>query len=190
MFDPGLGFEQEFDAKPPRAKRMRTSNHPPVAHSLVNSKHSRHHQAMKRCLRRRAGPTLGLALLLVNATLGCSSVGDPLRERRDFSDGEGRACRATLAKSSQSGPAVSESVSCDGDAKQCSAETKSCFELSVAGEADAYAVRNCPACCLGTASSFAASDCTAVVCSADTDCIYARAECQDGVCVCPLGACG
>jgi hypothetical protein len=132
---------------------------------------------------------LGAALLAYVAS-ACSSSGDPTREAHDFSDGEGRVCRATLAKTSQSGPAVSESVSCDAGAKQCAGEAKPCFQLSVAAEVDAYAIRNCPACCLGTASSFVASECTAVVCSTDADCVFAEAKCQDGACVCPQGACG
>lgn len=159
-------------------------------HSLVNSKQKRHDHAMKRGPRRRAGAILGLAGLLAHAAFGCSSSGDPEHEAHDFNDAQGRACRATLVKTSKSGAAVSESVSCDADAKACGGEAKPCFELSIAAEVDAYAIRNCPACCLGTASSFVESECTGVVCSADADCVFASAKCQDGACVCPQGSCG
>ena len=82
---------------------------------------------------------------------------------------------------------MSEAVSCVGDARQCSSESSPCFELSV--DHDGYAIRNCPACCLGSASSFLSADCSAIVCSVDSDCIYRQAKCQDGACVCPNGNC-
>ena len=145
---------------------------------------------MKRWSRRAVPLLLWSALFLAYVTVACSSTGDLVHEARAFNDAEGRVCSAKLAKTSQTSPAVSESVSCDSGAKQCSSDTKACFELSVAGEADAYAIRNCPACCLGTASSFVTSECTTVVCSANADCIFAHAKCQDGTCVCPLGSCG
>jgi hypothetical protein len=169
---------------------MLTSHPARSVHTLVNAKRRRHAFAMKCRSRPAVPPLLWAALLLAYVPVACSSTGDLVHEARDFNDAEGRACSASLAKTSQTSPAVSEGVKCDSGAKQCSSDTKACFELSVAGEADAYAIRNCPACCLGTASSFVTSECTTVVCSVNADCIFAHAQCQDGACVCPLGSCG
>jgi len=132
-------------------------------------------------------PMLRLVLLLTLGLLACSSGKATHDERHDFSDSAGRECRAVLAKTSPDTPPVSEAVSCTGDVKQCSPESRPCFELSV--DRESYAVRNCPACCRGSASSFVSTDCAPVVCSRDTDCIYRQATCQDGACVCPAGSC-
>ncbi len=132
---------------------------------------------------------LGLAFCLACAALACSS-NSVTRESRDFSDAAGRACQATLEKTSTSAAAVSESVACDGQGKQCSSSSLPCFELSVTSQTDGYQIRNCPACCKGGASSFFAADCSALVCSSDSDCVFAEAKCQDGVCTCPSGFCG
>lgn len=130
---------------------------------------------------------LRLMLLLTSAVLGCSSGRATTDERHDFSDSAGRDCQAKLAKTSPNTPPVSEAVSCEGDAKQCSTESKPCFELNI--DRESYAIRNCPACCRGSASSFVSAECSAILCAADQDCIYRQAKCQDGVCVCPKGFC-
>lgn len=130
---------------------------------------------------------LRLALLLTSSALACSSGKPTLEERYDFSDSAGRDCQAKLEKTSPDARPVSETVNCMGDARQCSAESSSCFELSI--DRDSYAILNCPACCLGSASSFLSADCSALVCSVDADCVYRQAKCQDGACVCPNGTC-
>jgi hypothetical protein len=127
------------------------------------------------------------ALLALLTALACSSGKDTTAEEHAFDDARGHVCRATLEKTSPSAPSVSQSVSCEGDARQCSTEATPCFQLNVDGESTE--VRNCPACCKGTASSFVASDCSSLVCENDAGCVYARARCQDGVCVCPNGYC-
>ena len=135
-------------------------------------------------LRRHA---LRLAAWTSYALLACSSGKPTTQEQHDFSDASGRVCQATLDKTSPGAPAVKESVSCDGAAAQCSSESSPCFQLSI--DRDSYAVRNCPACCKGTASSFAAVDCSPVVCAVDSDCVYAQAKCLNGACSCPSGYC-
>jgi hypothetical protein len=130
---------------------------------------------------------LRLALLLTSGALACSSGKATTHERHDFSDGAGRDCQAKLEKTSPDTPPVSEAVSCAGDARQCSAESRPCFELNV--DRDSYEIRNCPACCSGSASSFVSADCSTIVCSVDADCVYRQAKCQDGACVCPKGNC-
>jgi hypothetical protein len=154
---------------------------------LANQKHSRHPVAMLRWLAgaRDARPLhVGLALL---TAVACSSGKDTTAEQHAFHDDGGRQCRATLEKTSPNAPSVSESVSCEGEGKPCSAEARACFQLNVDDASNQ--VRNCPACCKGTASSFVSSECSALICEVDTDCVYARAQCQDGVCVCPNGIC-
>jgi hypothetical protein len=127
-------------------------------------------------------------ILLALAVLGCSSDDDTLKETHDFGDAAGRACRAELERTSSSSPVVSSAVTCDGARKECSPESTPCFQLSVAeGMTE---LRNCPACCKGSSSSFVNDECSAVVCESDTDCIYAEATCQQGVCNCPDGHCG
>lgn len=128
-------------------------------------------------------------LVLVSVLGACSSTGDTLKETRDFNDSQGRVCQAKLSRTSEHAPALSESVSCDRDAKQCSAEAKPCFSLSTASKEEGYTLRNCPACCSGTASSFVSTDCSPVACSTNEDCVFSLAECQGSVCVCPGGAC-
>lgn len=129
---------------------------------------------------------LALVAVLCNA---CSSSGAKIEETRTFNDEQGRACSAKLTRTSEHAPAVSESVSCDRDAKQCSAEANPCFALSTANEEQGYTLRNCPACCSGSASSFVSADCSPVACDADADCIFDLARCVDAVCVCPNGVC-
>lgn len=119
--------------------------------------------------------------------LACAGGKETTPEHHPFSDAEGRSCRATLEKTSPNAPSVRESVSCEGGAKQCSAGSAPCFELSI--ERDAQRVMNCPACCLGSAVSFTAQDCSSIVCESDDDCIFSKARCLDGACVCPAGAC-
>ena len=130
---------------------------------------------------------LRLARLLLLSALSCSSGKATTNEGHDFNDGAGRTCQAKLAKTSPTSPPVSETVACQGDVKQCSASSRPCFELSV--DRESFAIRNCPACCRGSASSFAAVDCSPVLCVDDSDCIYRQAKCVDGACVCPNGFC-
>ena len=133
---------------------------------------------------------LGSALVAVCALcvlMACSSGGQTKPEEHDFSDDAGRACQATLERTSPSAPVVSQSVSCDSAAKQCSSESAPCFELNI--DATTYQIRNCPACCKGSASSFVLADCSTVLCAADSDCVYAQAKCQTGICTCPQGSC-
>jgi hypothetical protein len=154
---------------------------------LAIQKHSRHPVAMWHSQLLARGSTLRFAGALLLA-LSCTSSGnDTFNEEYVFSDEQGRSCRATLKKSSASAPSLSQSVSCEGASKQCSTEAKPCFQLSVDGEAEQ--VRNCPACCKGTASSFSSSDCSPLVCEADSDCVYVLAKCTGGLCICPNGRC-
>jgi hypothetical protein len=132
-------------------------------------------------------PMLRLALWLLCLSLACSSGKATTREQHGFSDAVGHACQATLEKTSSSSPVVSESVSCDREAKQCSSEATPCFQLSI--DRVSYAIVNCPACCKGSASSFAKADCSPLVCETDADCVYAQAKCADGACSCPTGYC-
>lgn len=116
----------------------------------------------------------------------CSSV-NTTSEQHPFNDDAGRMCQATLEKASVSGSLVTQSVSCDGSSRSCSTESTSCFVLSV--DSETLQVRNCPACCKGTSSSFYSADCATVVCATDADCIYTQATCSSGVCSCPPGVC-
>jgi len=117
----------------------------------------------------------------------CSAGGDTHAEKHPFGDSAGRSCEATLERTSASAPSVGESVACDGEPKQCSKASTPCFELTVDDETKQ--LNNCPACCRGTASSFVAAECSALVCVTDADCVYARAQCLGGACVCPNGLC-
>jgi hypothetical protein len=119
----------------------------------------------------------------------CASSGAGIEESREFVDALGRACLAKLSRTSEHASAVSESVTCDRMPRECSGESRACFELSTSKKEDGYALRNCPACCLGSASSFAMAECSPVVCSTDADCIFGRAKCESGTCVCPNGIC-
>ena len=132
-------------------------------------------------------PMLRLRLLLALAPLACSSGKVTTDERHEFNDSAGHNCSATLAKTSPTSPPVSESVSCEGETKQCSAESRPCFELSI--DKDSFAIENCPACCRGTASSFVSADCSPVLCASNSDCIYRQAKCVEGACTCPNGYC-
>jgi hypothetical protein len=125
---------------------------------------------------------LWLALLCA-----CSSTDEAIKESYEFVDAEGRSCRATLEKTSAGAPVLSEAVECDGGARSCSSQSSPCFQLSV--EAMSFEVRNCPACCRGTASSFVSADCSVITCQVDSDCIYDRARCTDGACYCPNNDC-
>jgi len=119
----------------------------------------------------------------------CSSSGEGIKETRNFTDSQGRNCQASLRRDSAHAPAASEGVACDGASRQCSTESTPCFELSVATQEDGYVLRNCPACCLGTASSFVFADCNPVACTANADCVFALATCEAGRCVCANGEC-
>src|ERR1041384_6695899 len=87
----------------------------------------------------------GSTLTLLGCWGACAGGKETSPEEHAFSDADGRACRATLEKTSPSAPSVSESVSCEGEVRACSNEATPCFELSVT--TDTYAVMNCPACC-------------------------------------------
>jgi len=128
-----------------------------------------------------------MAAALACALLGCSSGGSTKPELHDFSDDAGRACRATLEKTSPTAPVVSESVSCDRAARQCSADSTPCFELNI--DTLSYQIKNCPACCKGSASSFVLADCNVVLCTTDSDCVFDQAKCDAGTCKCPQGSC-
>lgn len=130
---------------------------------------------------RRGAVTLGSCLL------ACAGGKETSPEEHVFFDAEGRACRATLEKTSSDAPSVGESVSCEGRTRACSNEAAPCFELNVT--TDTHAVMNCPACCRGSASSYVSEECSAVRCESDDDCIYQRAVCADGACECPDGIC-
>jgi len=127
------------------------------------------------------------ALTLAGCLLACAGGKETSPETHAFSDAQGRGCVATLEKTSASAPSVSEAVSCEGETRACSAEATPCFELSVT--TDTFAVMNCPACCRGSASSYVAEECSAVVCETSEDCVYQRAVCEGGACVCPDGVC-
>lgn len=134
--------------------------------------------------------SLGTTAIATVCALGaCSSSGNVIEETRAFTDAQGRNCQTKLQRTSAHAPAVSDSVTCDGASRQCSSESTTCFELSVATQENGYVLRNCPACCLGTASSFLSADCTPVACAADTDCVFALAACENGQCRCPGGEC-
>jgi hypothetical protein len=128
-----------------------------------------------------------LFITLAGSALACAGGKETTPETHVYVDAAGRGCEATLEKTSSSAPSVSESVTCDSGERDCSTEASPCFELSVTP--DTYAVTNCPACCRGSASSYSAADCSAVTCEADTDCIFQKAICSDGACVCPNGVC-
>jgi hypothetical protein len=128
----------------------------------------------------------GVRLLTLSA-LACSSGKATTSEDHPFDDSAGHRCQAKLAKTSPTSPPVSETVTCDGEAKPCSAEATPCFELNV--DRESFAIKNCPACCRGSASSFTSADCSPVLCASDTDCIYRQATCVDGACACPNGYC-
>jgi hypothetical protein len=143
---------------------------------LANQKHSRHSLAMMR-----------FRWLVCFVCGACSAGSDTSSERHAFEDGAGRACEAALEKTSSSAASLSVAVSCDGDGKQCSKEAKPCFQLNV--DDLNQGLYNCPACCRGSASSFVAADCSALVCETDADCVYSRARCLGGACSCPNGIC-
>lgn len=126
--------------------------------------------------------------LCLSLLLGCcSSDNDTVEETYAFSDGAGRDCQATLEKTSRGSPSISQSVSCAGEGRECSAESRPCFVLSVDSQSDE--IRNCPACCKGNSSSFVGADCSSVVCESDADCVYAEASCELGTCLCAGGSC-
>lgn len=127
----------------------------------------------------------GFALMLFFSA--CSSDDATVTESYQFQDRAGRTCQATLEKTSPSSPSVNQSVSCDGVPKSCSGEASACFVLSV--DAESEEIRSCPACCKGNSSSFVGSECAALVCETDRDCVYAEASCEAGSCRCPGGYC-
>jgi len=137
-------------------------------------------------LARRAA-SLGAALVVACALAACSSGGQTKSERHDFSDDTGRSCQATLERTSPTAPVVGESVSCDSAGKQCSHDASPCFQLNI--DATSFQIRNCPACCEGSASSFVLADCNALVCTTDSDCVFGQAKCEAGSCTCPQGFC-
>ncbi|HKY40265.1 MAG TPA: hypothetical protein VJN18_30230 [Polyangiaceae bacterium] len=126
-------------------------------------------------------------LWLLLSCASCSSDDDTVKETYGYSDSNGRACQATLEKTSPGAPSINQSVSCDGEPKSCSAESEPCFVLSV--DSDTDAIRNCPACCKGNSSSFVGRECSIVVCQTATDCVFAKATCATGSCNCPSGNC-
>jgi hypothetical protein len=128
-----------------------------------------------------------ISVLWLTLLSGCSSNDATMEEAHAFTDDAGRVCRATLEKTSATAPVLSEAVECDSGARSCSGESSPCFQLSV--EATSFQIRNCPACCRGTASSFTNADCSPITCQADADCVYDRAECSEGVCSCPNNDC-
>jgi hypothetical protein len=134
------------------------------------------------------GPVSTCLRWLALLALSCSSDDDTIKETHDFADAAGRACQATLERTSTSSPVVFSSVSCDGTGRDCSSDSTPCFQLGVADES--VELLNCPACCIGASSSFVTSECSQVVCESDADCIYAEASCMEGVCVCADGHCG
>jgi len=119
--------------------------------------------------------------------VACSAGGDTISERHAFIDAEGRSCLATLEKSSPNARSLGQAVSCDGYSRQCSTEAQPCFQLNV--DDTTNQVNNCPACCHGSATSFNAAECSALTCELDADCVYSRAQCLGGACVCPDGVC-
>lgn len=124
---------------------------------------------------------------LALAALACSSDDDTVKESHDFSDGAGRSCQAVLERTSATSPVVSSSVACDGAGKACSSESTPCFQLSV--DPESALLRNCPACCKGSSSSFIGSECSPVTCEVDDDCVFPDAACEDGACSCAGGHC-
>lgn len=125
--------------------------------------------------------------LTTSAGPACSSDEPTVHERRAYTDDAGRSCEATLHKTSSDARSISQSISCDGGAKQCSSNASPCFVLSV--DAETLELRSCPACCKGASSSFVGSECSTVVCQTDADCVYAKAACDAGVCSCPGDSC-
>jgi hypothetical protein len=130
---------------------------------------------------------LRVALLGWLSCVACSADADTSAEQHVFTDAAGRSCEATLEKSSPSAPSLSQSVRCDGDARQCSPEASACFQLTI--DDMTHQIHDCPACCRGTATSYREADCSALVCELDADCVFARAQCSGGACVCPSGGC-
>lgn len=128
-----------------------------------------------------------MLLCLALAFGACSSTDDTMKESRDFVDEQGRSCRATLEKTAASAPVLSQTIACDGEGRDCSSESHSCFQLDV--DLDTFEIKNCPACCHGMATSFYRADCSTLTCDTDADCVYASATCTDGVCFCPSGSC-
>ena len=136
----------------------------------------------------RALPLSNLvALLAAISALGACSSDDTYKEQHAFVDSASRSCQATLEKTSPSSPSVSSSITCDGLARECSDESTSCFVLSL--DTETRLLRNCPACCKGTASSFFNADCSSLACASDSDCVFAEATCVEGLCGCPSGYC-
>ena len=126
-------------------------------------------------------------LLLLWAMTACSSDDPTIKEMHAFVDDAGRACEATLERSSERAPVIASTIACDGAGRECPSGSEPCFLLSVLPEsAD---LLNCPACCLGSSSRFAYEDCSAVTCENDADCVYDRAVCELGSCTCPSGRC-
>ena len=183
IFNPVGAFEQAFD----RIGPTRNLHDNCSATLLVKPKHSRHHVVMKRRASVAWPSMLRLAPLLALSALACSSGKATTSEDHAFDDGAGRTCHAKLAKTSPTTPPVGETVTCEGEARQCSAESAPCFELNV--DRETFAIKNCPACCRGSASSFTSADCSPVLCASDADCIYRQAKCVDGACTCPNGYC-
>ncbi len=136
----------------------------------------------------RAPSLLPLAITLTTwtALIACSSD-DTYKEQHPYTDEDGRSCTATLEKTSSSSPSVGQSVNCAGEGRTCSEHSTSCFVLSL--DSASRTLRNCPACCSGSASSFYNDDCSNVVCVTDSDCVYAEATCVEGQCTCASGFC-
>jgi hypothetical protein len=127
------------------------------------------------------------AMTVVALTVLACSANDTVQEDRSFTDAAGRACNARIEKTRSGAPVLSEQVTCDAVAKACSGNASGCFQLSA--DAETAILRNCPACCLGVSSSFVGADCSTLVCETAADCVYKRASCVEGSCLCPNGEC-
>lgn len=172
--------EQAFDAH----STLGSGGSPYQRSRVAIEKLSRHHGDVFETF---GGSMLRLVTGALLALPACSSNDDTITEDHVFSDAQGRICRATLERKGESSPVVFSKVSCDGAGRECSSESTPCFQLSVAP--DGTELRNCPACCKGSSSSFVSSQCNAVLCRTQSDCVYADASCTDGVCQCPGGRC-
>jgi hypothetical protein len=133
---------------------------------------------------RRSSFALAFAL---HVALGCSSD-ETREERREYSDGIGRRCVATLQKTSANAQVVRKTTSCDGELKACNGDAKPCFQLSE--HEQTRALLNCPACCQGKSSSFSSTECSELVCDSDAECVFESARCEQGRCVCTTNFCG
>jgi len=126
-------------------------------------------------------------LWLLLSCCACSSDDNTIEETFAYTDSAGRACQAVLEKARPGSASLNQSVSCEGQGKSCSSESNPCFVLNV--DSDTEAIRNCPACCKGSSSSFVGAECSVLVCETEADCVYGKASCVSGLCSCPGGYC-